>query len=656
MARLVAYFLLLSLVTVSLVCVIAFMRARKALEQSVFAHLSTSAFIKEGELNRWVSDQQQDVMLLARSPDILTQTQVLFIQPESSPAFRSAYTLLRRHLQAIAPTRSDWQDISFLANRGGKILLSTNKSFEGQYRVTDSYFTQGKLGTYVQHVHPSPLTAKPTMTIATPLIDPATAQPLGVLAINLNLERMDDIIQDRTGLGNTGETYLVDRFNVFVSGDRFGRQEFPRGVHTEGINAALKGENGSGLYLNYAGVPVIGVYRWLANQELVLMAEIHQQEAFAPARQLARTIFLVGLTSAGLLAGGVYLLARQIARPILAITRAATQVAAGDLTPIAPVMTHDEVGVLARAFNQMTSQLKISRHNLENYNRTLEEKVEERTQELSKTLQQLRATQAQIIAQEKLASLGALTAGIAHELKNPLNFVNNFAKLSIELAQELWEEIERQKDQFDVETRSYVEELLRDLSQNAQKINEHGKRADNIIRGMLMHSREQTGERQLSDINTLLAEATNLVYHGMRAQIPSFNITIETDYDNCLPPLHVAPQNLSRAFLNIINNACYAANQRREEVDAGFSPKLLIRTKALDKHIEIYIQDNGNGIPQNILDKIFDPFFTTKPTGEGTGLGLSISHDIIVQEHQGEIQLKTEVGKYTEFIITLPCS
>jgi predicted ATPase/signal transduction histidine kinase len=298
---------------------------------------------------------------------------------------------------------------------------------------------------------------------------------------------------------------------------------------------------------------------------------------------------------------------------------------------------------------------------LEEYNRTLEFRVEERTQqlqeknqELASTLKKLKATQDQIIAQEKLASLGALTAGIAHEIKNPLNFVNNFAELSAELTEELLEEIGNQKDRLDTETTEYIEEILNDLTQNVKKINEHGKRADNIVRGMLMHSGGKAGERQQTDINTLLAEYVNLAYHGMRAKDSSFNITIETHYDDTIGALNVVPQNISRVFLNVINNACYSAYEKKKELGAGFSPKLSVSTKNLGEQIEIRIRDNGKGIPEEIRDKIFNPFFTTKPTGQGTGLGLSISHDIIVQEHQGELQVKTEAGSYAEFVIILP--
>jgi len=325
--------------------------------------------------------------------------------------------------------------------------------------------------------------------------------------------------------------------------------------------------------------------------------------------------------------------------------------------------TRDRVETLKILSAQAAISIENSRlyEQLEEYSLTLEQKVEARTQELQEknqelatTLKKLKATQDQIIAQEKLASLGALTAGIAHEIKNPLNFVNNFAELSAELTDELLEEIENQKDRLDPESKEYIEEILSDLEQNVKKINQHGKRADNIVRGMLMHSGGKAGERQPTDINALLAEYVNLAYHGMRAKDTSFNITIETHYDDSLAPLNVVPQNISRVFLNVINNACYAAHEKKKQIGDGFSPQLSVSTKNLSDRVEIRIRDNGKGISQESLDKIFNPFFTTKPTGEGTGLGLSISHDIIVQEHRGEIKVETERGSYAEFIITLP--
>ncbi|MEW6509906.1 MAG: two-component regulator propeller domain-containing protein [Bacteroidota bacterium] len=284
----------------------------------------------------------------------------------------------------------------------------------------------------------------------------------------------------------------------------------------------------------------------------------------------------------------------------------------------------------------------------------LERLVQERTGELQKTLNNLKEMQNQLVLSEKMASLGQLTAGIAHEIKNPLNFITNFSVLSHDLTKDLRKELQAERTRVDPQRAQEIESLLNDLEQNVNKINEHGKRADSIVRGMLLHSRGKAGERQETDLNALLAEYTNLAYHGMRAQDQSFNVKIETDLDPAIGKVSVVPQDLSRAFLNIVNNACYAANDKRRTASNGFNPVVRVSARNIAGSIEIRIRDNGNGIPDSIREKIFNPFFTTKPAGSGTGLGLSLSYDIITQEHRGEISVNTREGEFTEFVITIP--
>lgn len=284
----------------------------------------------------------------------------------------------------------------------------------------------------------------------------------------------------------------------------------------------------------------------------------------------------------------------------------------------------------------------------------LESTVSKRTEELQRTLDNLKETQHQLVLSEKMASLGQLTAGIAHEIKNPLNFITNFAQLSKELAHELRQELSLEKNRIENKRSEEINEILDNLEQNVTKINQHGTRADSIVRGMLLHSRGKAGERQQTDLNALLTEYTNLAYHGMRAQDQSFNVKIETDFDSTIGNVNIVPQNLSRAFLNMINNACYAANEKRKSATNGFNPTVRVSAKNLGNKVEIRIRDNGNGIPMEVLDKIFNPFFTTKPAGVGTGLGLSITYDIIRDEHKGEIAVDTQAGEYTEFIICIP--
>jgi two-component system, NtrC family, sensor kinase len=269
----------------------------------------------------------------------------------------------------------------------------------------------------------------------------------------------------------------------------------------------------------------------------------------------------------------------------------------------------------------------------------------------------LKAAQANLIQAEKMASLGQLTAGIAHEIKNPLNFVNNFASLSVELLDELKETTAPALATLDEAKRADADETIEMLSGNLEKIAEHGKRADNIVKSMLEHSRRVTGERRKIDLNGLIDEALNLAYHGARAQDQGFNITLEHDYAPALKPIELAPQEITRVFLNLFGNGFYAVHKRaRENGEASFRPTLKVSTRDLGDAVEISVRDNGVGIAPELRDKLFQPFFTTKPTGEGTGLGLSISYDIVIQQHAGAIEVDSEIGEFTEFTVRLPRS
>ena len=280
------------------------------------------------------------------------------------------------------------------------------------------------------------------------------------------------------------------------------------------------------------------------------------------------------------------------------------------------------------------------------------EQVQERTRELSHSLDELRAAQDRLVQTEKLASLGQLTAGIAHEIKNPLNFVNNFAALSAELTDELTDVLKQATIAKSI--REEVEELTGLLKDNLQKVVQHGKRADSIVKNMLLHSREGSGECRPVEINTIIDESLNLAYHGARAEKSSFNITLQREFDPVTGVADVYPQEITRVLLNLISNGFYAATKRAAETGDGFQPTLCATTKNLGDKIEIRIRDNGMGIPPEVKEKIFNPFFTTKPAGEGTGLGLSMSHDIVVKQHGGTIEVDTEPGVFTEFIVTLP--
>ncbi len=389
-------------------------------------------------------------------------------------------------------------------------------------------------------------------------------------------------------------------------------------------------------------------------------------------------------TSKGLVLLGIFAissllafaLVNRISQPLNVLADHARQLASQDFSKeveagadIAEVARHDdELGGLARSFLRMErtlkdyiGQLQHSAEELEKYSQTLEQKVDERTlllrernRDLEKTLRQLRDAQKQIVMQEKMASLGSLTAGIAHEIKNPLNFVNNFAALAVDLAGELRAEIDKMKEKIDAGSLEEMQGMVSDLEQNVRKINEHGKRADNIVKGMLLHSRGKPGEKMLTDLNPLVDEYVNLAYHGLRAQAPSFNVTIIRQYDSAAGKVNLVPQDISRVILNLINNACYSAHEKKMEVGNSFAPTLTVATQNLGDKVEIRVRDNGKGIPTAMREKIFNPFFTTKPAGKGTGLGLSISFDIVVEQHHGEFRVESQEGEYAEFVVVLP--
>jgi signal transduction histidine kinase len=274
------------------------------------------------------------------------------------------------------------------------------------------------------------------------------------------------------------------------------------------------------------------------------------------------------------------------------------------------------------------------------------QRLKEAKQKAEEALTELQATQKQLIQSEKMASLGELTAGIAHEIQNPLNFVNNFSEVSKELLDEMREAIEK----GDTED---AKEIMNDVIQNLEKINHHGKRADGIVKGMLQHSSSGSGKKEPTNINALADEYLRLAYHGLRAKDKSFNATMKTEFDESIGNINIIPQDIGRVILNLITNAFYEVDKKKKRIDGDYDPTVSVSTKKENGNVIIQVKDNADGIPQKILDKIFQPFFTTKPTGQGTGLGLSLSYDI-VKAHGGELKVETKEGEGTEFIIQLP--
>ena len=343
---------------------------------------------------------------------------------------------------------------------------------------------------------------------------------------------------------------------------------------------------------------------------------------------------------------GFEVLQRMKASPTLASTPVIMISALDETSSVVRCVQMGAEDYLSKPFDPVVLNARIQA-SLEK--KRLRDRERKKTAELEQAIADLRRTQDQLVVQEKLASLGALTAGIAHEIRNPLNFVTNFASVSADLLSQLSESLADGSG-----SNAEVSALLEQLQRNIGKIEEHGKRADRIVRGMLMHSRTSSGQMEATDLNALLTDSMSLAYHGLRARDSAFNVTIDSDLDPDLPRVRAIPQDLSRVFINIINNACYAAHERKLKEDKQFSPRVAVQSRFSESSVELRVRDNGSGIPPEVLPKIFNPFFTTKPAGAGTGLGLSISYDIVVREHKGDLRVESDLGEFTDFIITLP--
>jgi two-component system NtrC family sensor kinase len=674
LVQLVSSFLLLSLTTVLIVGLTVFYQARDSLKSSVFDQLTMAADLKQDELQRWILDQGQSLYAIAQIPEIQANSQKIFSQPKNSPEYAASLQSLQTSFGAIVDNLSGLQEI-FLITRNGRILVSSNLANKGKYQPLAQYgeVSSPNLKNLAFNFYRSPDTGKLIITFSTNIKD-KNGKILGMLATHLKLTRIDEIIRSRSGLGETGVTYLVTKVgstlssrNVLVATEALMEEETT--VNSEAIAEATDGKDGRGLYKNHLGVPVIGVYFWLEEQNLALIAEMAQAEAFTPARHLAERIFLIGLGSAGILAIAMWMLGKRITQPIRAIAQTANLVSQGDLNQTAPVLTENEIGELAKAFNQMTWQLKKSYENLENYNHVLEERVAERTQELKEknanlksTLNELKKTQAQLVQNEKMVSLGQLVAGIAHEINNPVNFIYGNIEPAQQYAQEILELLELYQEYYpeanpeilDLAESLDLDFLKQDFPRLLKSMYEGAERIKEIVISLRNFSRLDESSQKSVDIHEGLDNTLMILQSRLKPRHGHAHIRVVKNYGQ-LPLVECLAGQLNQVFMNIITNGLDAMEEVWLETGLPLVPTLTLTTSVVNENmIAIQIADNGPGIPDEVRKRIFDPFFTTKPVGKGTGLGLSISYQIIVEKHQGKLECYSELGKGTEFMIHLP--
>lgn len=675
--RLIFWFLVLSLAPLIWAIFITYQYSKTILLDQAIKNLSAINLVKSEIIDTYFFEKEKSLTTLASRPflpEILEQfNEALHKFGKDSPEYLDL--VLKYHSTLERPASLERYSNLFLVNKLGDVvyaeksspLLGTNLLSEA-YRgtklrdvVDDTLsYAQTEFSTLTYYYPTEP----PSFFISAPLIH--ENKVAGIAIAQIDKYEVNRLVMDQRGLGSSGETLIVTQIenqilslaplryepNTENTTIRIIKPNTPLAKFAQSI---LSGERLAEKVIDYSGEETLMVGRYMRPQlNWGIITKIDTVELLAPIQKLKWFSIIMALATAGLVILIGTNIIENIISPIQALTFKTKLVALGDLKQRFDFHQQDEIGRLGSSFNEMANQLETMVTQLDSVVARRTDKIRRQNIQLKNTIRELKQVQSRMIYQDRLASLGTLTAGIAHEIKNPLNFITNFAELALQIDTEIVELIEKARGKLPPEEINELLELSGTLKLNLNKIHEHGKRADSIVFNMLQHSRGSPGEKTPTNLNALLDEYVALSYHGMRAQNTEFNITIDKNYDKSLPEVRVVPQEMSRVFLNILNNAYYSVDQKRKISNADYVPRIKISTTHDSNSVTIRILDNGMGFAKSIFPQIFTPFFTTKPFGEGTGLGLSLSYQIVVHGHGGSLKINSVENYFAEVVIKLP--
>jgi two-component system NtrC family sensor kinase len=673
--------LCISLIPLFLISFLFYKTAKKTIQKEVFQNLNSVAIRQSIEIENFIHNREATVTTLTKDPTIINAIIDFTKLFNNNKMNSNEYDKIEKEL---FPFFSDYQvtigfQNIFLASAKGDVIytlksgkeLGTNL-FTGPFKNSDlkKVFDRSTtlLETTLSNFDIYPGTQEPAAFIASPVIQNGIV--IGALIAQINNNEMYRVVNDYSGLGKTGETIIVSKIGdngVFMTPTRFDADAaFKRTFNLQSdklqpnnsflLQKILKGNKVLESGIDYRNQNIVGAgYFFLPDLQWGLLVKMDENELFAPLNFMKYLLFATTaiLTAAVVLAS--FLIAKSITEPVNHLIEKTGKISHGDLSQRIEIDSKNEIGQFAQSFNLMAERLENFIKDLDNKVKERTHEVEEKNHKLNETLKNMKSLQEQLIVQEKLASLGQLTAGIAHEIKNPLNFVNNFAELCEKQFKKMQDSLDILQQPMNETEKENINKIVSTIDSNLKKIRQHGLKADSIIRNMLEHSRTGASQNfQSIDINALLEENFKLMYHAKRAEDSSFNIQMKMKFDESIGRIEILPQEIGRVILNLINNAFFAVHQKIKMNPENYFPVVAITTKNLGNKISISFYDNGIGISKEVKEKLFTPFYTTKPPGEGTGLGLSLSREIVVGAHHGELKVDSKEGEYSDFIVILP--